>query len=119
MKSQACMPLNSKLKEKFMNMRFVVFIVFCAVALHVVPAVAVDFPGRQKEKYKDMQWIEIDELHQIFLDNKVTIVDVRSKLEYETIHAKGAVHISVAKRNFESELNKLVSSTPGKKTAFY
>lgn len=66
-----------------------------------------------------MQWIEIDELHQDYLDDKVTIVDTRSKLEYETIHTKGAVHIPVAEGSFESELEKLVSSAPGKKTAFY
>lgn len=113
------MPLNSKRKDKVMNIRFVVFILFCAIATHVVPAAAVDFPERQKEKYKNMDYIEVDELYQDYLDNNVTIVDVRSRLEYETIHPKNAVHLPLAERSFESELEKLVNSTPGKKTAFY
>ncbi len=102
-----------------MKNKFVVFIVLCVAALFAAPATAVDFPAREKDKYKKMKWVEIDDLYQDYLDNKVNIVDVRSKLEFETIHTKDAVHIPVAGRSFEGELKKLIRKSPGKKTAFY
>jgi len=102
-----------------MKNKCIVFVVLCVAALFAVPAVAVDFPAREKAKYKKMKWIEIDDLYQDYLDNKVTIVDVRSRLEFETIHTKDAVHIPVAERDFESELKKIIRKSPGKKTAFY
>jgi predicted sulfurtransferase len=90
-----------------------------AFCLYVLPAAAVEFPGRQKTKYKSVQPIEIEELYQDYVDNKVNIIDVRSKLEYDTIHIDSALHIPVTKRSFESELRKVVAGAPGKKTAFY
>ncbi len=102
-----------------MKNKFRVFIVLCIATLFAVPATAVDFPAREKAKYKNMKWVEIDDLYQDYLDNKVNIVDVRSKLEFETIHTKDAFHIPVAERSFEGELKKLIRKSPGKKTAFY
>ncbi len=96
----------------------------CAVVLllliQAVSAAAVDFPGRRNPKYKDVQCIEINQLYQDYLNGNVNIVDVRSKLEYETIHPVGAVHIPVAAASFESELKKFVhGSGTDKKIAFY
>lgn len=103
-----------------MKMRsLVTLIVTLMLYTMVVQAGAVEFPGRQKEKYKDMQWSEIEELHQDYLDDKVAIIDVRSKLEYETIHINTALHIPLAGRGFEGKLKKFTKTVPGKKIAFY
>ena len=98
---------------------FVTSIVPLMLFTLVAQAGAVDFPGRQKEKYKDMHWSEIEELHQEYLDSKVAIIDVRSKLEYETIHINGALHIPLAGQGFDGKLKKFIKTTPGKKIAFY
>lgn len=102
-----------------MKVRLCVFVALCTFFAHVLPAVAVDFPARKKPKYKNVKPIEIQQLHKDYLENKVTVVDVRSKLEYETIHIKDAFHISVADQSFERELEKLIGATPETKTAFY
>ncbi len=91
-----------------------------ALFIFALPAAhAVEFPGRQKAKYKKVQPIEIEALYKDYVEKKVNIIDVRSKLEYDTIHIDSALNIPVTKRNFESELKKVIASTPGKKTAFY
>ena len=102
-----------------MNIRRHMLVVLVLLTGFVVAAQAVEFPGRQQEKYKNLRWIDIDQLHKEFVNKTVTLVDVRSKLEYETIHTQDAVHIPVAESGFEDSLKEFVRSNPGKKTAFY
>ena len=103
-----------------MKARLGVLLAVGAVFIFALPAVhAVEFPGRQKAKYKSVQPIEIEELYTDYVENRVNIIDVRSRLEYDTIHIDSALNIPVTKRNFESELKKVIAGTPGKKTAFY
>ena len=80
---------------------------------------AVEFPGRHEAKYKNVQCIEIDDLYKEYTNNNITLVDVRSQLEFDTIHPKGALHIPVAEKGFEEKLKTLSSDVPGKKIAFY
>jgi predicted sulfurtransferase len=93
--------------------------VFGAVLIMAATAMAVDYPGREHPKYQDVPYIEIDELYQDYLTGSAVIVDVRSKLEYDTIHVDGAVHIPVGSHAFEAEVRKLAEANPGKKIGFY
>ncbi|HIQ37239.1 MAG TPA: rhodanese-like domain-containing protein [Desulfocapsa sulfexigens] len=102
-----------------MKVNVYIFLVLCTFVLHALPVMAIDFPGRKNPKYGTVQTIEINRLYNDYLENKVTLIDVRSLLEYETIHIKGAFHVSMAEQTFESELGKVVRDNPGKKTAFY
>ncbi len=95
------------------------FILLLLTVAQVVPVFAVEFPGREKDKYRNLQWIEIEQLQQDYINGNVTIVDVRSSLEYDTIHIKGAVHLPVADKGFIQALADIVRKNPGKKTAFY
>ena len=83
------------------------------------PVAAVEFPGRQEEKYKALKTIEIDELRKNFLEHNVVIIDVRSKLEYDTIHIKDALHLPLSGKSFSDELLNIAADKQGKKIAFY
>ena len=72
------------------------------------------FPGRSV--YSHVPYIGVDEL---FRDrDNVVIVDVRSKLEHQTLRIKGALHIPVASAGFVSKLRELRQKT-SKSIAFY
>ena len=80
---------------------------------------ATEFPARSMDKYQKVPFIEIDTLYNDYKADKVIIVDVRSDLEFNTIHVDGAVHISLSHGNFEEKLKKLIQNNDGKKIAFY
>ena len=73
-----------------------------------------EFPGRAK--FPDVPYIELSEL--FAQKNDITIVDVRSKYEFETLRIKGAKNIPVANKTFESDVLKLRQST-SQHIAFY
>jgi len=91
------------------------------VLVFQVVAMAADkdkegFPGRSHEKYKNVPYIELEDLHKKFKD--VVVVDVRSKFEYDTLQIKGAVNIPVAMKTFGEEIQKLRAKTD-KPLVFY
>ena len=93
--------------------------VFFVVLMFAVPGMAIEYPGREDPKYQNVPYIEIEELYQDYLDGNVIIVDVRSELEYNTIHVDGSVHIPVGAGSFEAEVKILAKKNPGKKISFY
>jgi predicted sulfurtransferase len=101
------------------NYKEVLLFFVLLVLLQAVPAAAVEFPGRSLPEYKGLQTIEIDELHKGLQNGKVAVVDVRSKLEFDTIHIKDALHAAVAGKGFVDELKDIAGRQPGKKIAFY
>lgn len=74
------------------------------------------FPGR--EKYPDVDYIEIDDLFKRKARNEVIIVDARSNYEFETLKIKGAINIPVASKTFEEQIKKLRKKTD-KPIVFY
>jgi predicted sulfurtransferase len=103
-------------------MKTVLYVISLALIITLASAgsvLAIDYPGRQEQKYKDVPYIGMDQLYKDYIDGKVVIVDVRSKLEFDTIHTEGAVHIPIADRSFEDGLKRLVEREPNKKIAFY
>lgn len=75
-----------------------------------------DFPGRTHKKYKNVPYIELQDLHKRLSD--VVIVDARSKFEFDTLRIKGAVNIPVAFKSFEKNVVELRKTTP-KTIVFY
>jgi rhodanese-related sulfurtransferase len=66
-----------------------------------------EYPGRIR--YPDIQHIEIDALHQRMAD--VKIVDVRSELEFNTLHVKGAINIPLNAIDFSERMKTLQTET--------
>ncbi len=103
-----------------MKARFCAFFALLVVIVMLsFTTMAVEYPGRQEPKYHHVSYIEIDDLYQEYLAGNVIIVDVRSQLEYETIHIDGALHIPVGSQAFEPKVKKLAAANPGKKISFY
>ncbi|MCF6239528.1 MAG: rhodanese-like domain-containing protein, partial [Candidatus Marinimicrobia bacterium] len=78
---------------------------------------AEDFPYRKD--YPDVPVIELEDLKAQYDSDSVVIIDVRSAIEYKTIHPKGAFHISLSNAAFISKLQDLVTRLQGKKVAVY
>ena len=66
-------------------------------------ASSTEFPGRAE--FPDIPVYELSKLKKSF--NQVVIVDTRSKYEYDTLKIKGSIHIPVASKKFEQEVQKL------------
>lgn len=64
-----------------------------------------EFPGR--DTYPEVKFIELNDFYQKLKKKEVTVVDVRSKYEYETLRIAGALNIPLASRDFVSEMTKL------------
>ena len=73
------------------------------------------FPLRSK--FKGVQVIETSTLAKGF--SKYLIMDVRSKVEFDVLHMKGAEHNPVTKITFEGNLKKILKSHNGKTVVFY
>lgn len=100
------------------KVHFVVPLVVMAMAvLSVLQASAADFPFRSK--YPDVATVETADLHSQYASGSVVIVDVRSKIEYEVIHPKGAVHLPVSKVSFAQDVGAIQAANAGKSVAFY
>lgn len=67
------------------------------------------FPGR--EEFPDIPIYELGKLAEDF--DRVTIVDVRSRYEYETLRVQGARNIPVASKKFENEILALRQKIDG------
>lgn len=82
--------------------------------LSVASANNNEFPGRAE--YPDIPVLEIAELKSKL--DQVVVVDARSKYEYETLRIKGSIHIPVAAKTFEQQVQKLRERT-SKPIVFY
>jgi len=91
-------------------------LVFCSFFL-TSQALAQKFPYRSK--YPTVQFISTEDLATRYEAGGILLVDVRANIEYDVIHAVGAVHINLAKITFVQEFGDLVKKHPGKEFAFY
>ena len=73
-----------------------------------------EFPHRTK--FKDVKIISLDQLTKD--RSKFTVVDVRSRYEYDTLHIEGARHIPINHEQFSGLTKKLHDET-GKPVVFY
>jgi rhodanese-related sulfurtransferase len=86
------------------KLNLIVACVFCQLA---IPAVALSqeskFPLR--EEYSDIPVVSHDELYQQL--GKVLVVDVRSKIEFDTLRIVNAINVSVTNKGFISQLKSI------------
>lgn len=75
-----------------------------------------EFPGR--DLYPEVPFIELQDFYAKLSRNEVTVVDVRSSYEYQTLRIKDAINIPLASKTFVSEMRKLSVST-GKPVVVY
>ena len=80
-------------------------------------AAAVEYPYRKD--FPQIPTIDSETLYKQHEVDKVVIVDVRSSIEYEVIHAEGALHIPLSSENFVKKIKELRKFYPDKKIAFY
>lgn len=93
--------------------RFIGFICICLMSVIFFGPLAfsadeIQFPLR--EKYRDIPIISHQELYRQ-LDSTV-LVDVRSKYEFDTLHIKNAVNISISNAGFITRLMKIRERDP-------
>ena len=67
-----------------------------------------EFPGR--DTYPSVKYIELNDFYKKFKRKEVTVVDVRSEYEYDTLRIVGALNIPLASSDFVSEMSKLRAS---------
>ena len=96
-------------------LRAILFGVCCALISS--QGFAEDFPYRAQ--YPDVPVIELKDLKTGYDDGSIVIVDVRSAIEFETIHPKGALHVTLSNANFENNLKIVAEENAGKKLALY
>lgn len=89
------------------------FLLFNLIFPVIGYAQSQDYPGRSI--YPNAPVWETEQLNKSF-DN-VTIIDVRSKYEYDTLHINGAINIPLSNRDFILDLNAI--RDPRKPIVFY
>lgn len=86
-----------------------------AVLFLATPVLAEEFPLRAK--YPDVKPISIDDLVAKYDDT--IIIDVRSKMEFDTIHVAKAKHVQVTKNDFLEKLEGVRAKNSNDPIAFY
>lgn len=74
------------------------------------------FPGRAK--FPHIPYITLEDFHRGYANNDYVVVDARSHFEYDVIHIKNAINLSVNSDDFFVKINELAKSTP-KTIVFY
>lgn len=93
---------------------FMVFMLVCCCTWSVALA-EKGFPLRAE--FPKVKYITIETLNKDY--NKVIIIDVRSKIEFDVIHINKAIHIPVALATFGRELDNVRSKTGSEPLVFY
>ena len=76
------------------------FLLFTLSALLVFASQAMAWNYPAESGYAKVPTINAEELFLKYQANTVLIIDVRSKIEYDTAHLQDAVHIPLANRSF-------------------
>ena len=100
-------------------MRYILKITVVTVLFSLVASVCLAGQFPYRDKYPQVPVIELEELKAEYDRGDVVIVDVRSKIEYDVIHPKNAVHVSISNKNFLSRLKKIEKNNSKKKIACY
>ena len=95
---------------------FNIFLRLLVVALLFGSTVAQANMFPHREKFNDVPVIEIGAFRQTM--GTVTIIDVRSKYEYETLHIKGAINIPLTSIDF-GKLVREIQNADKNKIVFY
>ncbi|WP_455208010.1 rhodanese-like domain-containing protein [Kaarinaea lacus] len=64
-----------------------------------------EYPGR--DLYPEVPYMELQDFYQKLKRNEITVVDVRSAYEFDTLRVAGAVNVPLASKTFASDMRKL------------
>ena len=96
-----------------------VIVVLAAIGIFigaVLPAAAEEgYPLR--EKFPKVKWISTDALNKDY--QKIIIVDVRSKTEFDVVHINKAIHVPITTALFGKDLEKVREKSGSALIAFY
>ena len=95
--------------------KFLLLLVVCMVAMSTVSFAEEGFPLRAK--FPQVKYMSTETLHKDY--QKVIIVDVRSKIEFDVIHINKAVHEPMATALFAKSIEKLRDKNGSAPMAFY
>jgi rhodanese-related sulfurtransferase len=87
-----------------MNKAVVLASIFLSI-LTFGPAHAADAAFPHRAHFKQVPIMEVEQLHRDL--DKVTVVDVRTRYEYDTLHIKGAIHIPLSKTKLPAAVREL------------
>jgi len=93
------------------------FILIGSVFYAAFSCLAEDFPYRKD--YPGVKIVELADLKAGYDNGSFIFVDVRSSIEFDTIHPKGAIHASLSNADFIANLQNIARQNPGKKIAVY
>ena len=89
-------------------------ILWLSVTMATANASSDGFPGRKE--FPDVPIYELSDLKNKI--DQVVVVDTRSKYEYDTLRIKGSIHIPVAAKSFEQQV-QILSAKTNKPIVFY
>lgn len=99
-------------------MRSIALMVFSLLSLVMADFCrAEEFPLRKN--YPDVTFLELSAVKAGYDNKSMILVDVRSRMEFDTIHPLDAVHVDFSHQNFLLDLRKVVQDNPGKKIVLY
>ena len=99
-------------------MRYLIFMGCCGVVFFLVSSsIAGDFPYR--EKFPEVNVIELVDLKSCYDRGDFIIVDVRSIIEFETIHIKSSLNIPYGNANFTRDFNRIARIDLSRKIVLY
>lgn len=102
---------------KNLTVKVAMMFVLILLSFTVTISNAIEFPGRAD--YPGIPTISLEDLQTAYSNGKAMVVDVRSGLEYDTVHIKGAFHIPLDANDFVSKVKEHSSNNPEEKIAFY
>ena len=85
-----------------------VFILLCLLSFSSAYA-NEGFPGR--EKYPDVPYISLDDLYSGYMNDKYTIIDARSKFEYNIIKINKAINVPLSQDDFLETITAIANKT--------
>ncbi len=78
---------------------------------------AEEFPYRKN--YPDVPVMELKAVHDLYKNDRALLLDARTKVEFDTIHVKNAIHLDFAKQDFHDKLQALRNDNPDRAIIIY
>lgn len=93
------------------------FLTFAGILVLAVPLQAADEGYPLRKKFPGLQYITTSDLNNQY--DKASIIDVRSKLEFDVVHINKAAHLPMAVATFAKDLEKVRQKTATSPLVFY
>ncbi len=99
-------------------MRHLIFWGCCGVVFFFVSSSVAGYFS-YREKFPEVSVVELSDLKSGYDRGDFIIIDVRSAIEFDTIHIKNALNIPYGNANFTRDLNRIAKKDLGRKIVLY